>query len=35
LEYIINHIDGLSDKDEPVAKRRRFRWWYLLLRLGR
>lgn len=25
LEYIINHIDGDSDKDEPVAKRRRFR----------
>jgi hypothetical protein len=25
LEYIINQIDGDSDKDEPVAKRRRFR----------
>jgi hypothetical protein len=25
LEYIINHIDGDSDNDEPVAKRRRFR----------
>jgi hypothetical protein len=25
LEYIINHLDGDSDNDEPVVKRRRFR----------